>query len=138
MRVACPRRVWSARALCLLAGTAVLAGCHKTPVAPPGTPVVTMANLTNSKDFASYIVTIDSITLTSSTGLLAYPLVAPTIIDLVRLNDLAELVEAPAVPSGTYVAATLTLDFTMADVWVNVNGQPVPALPQHPPGLGAA
>jgi len=136
MRVACPRRVWSARALCLLAGTALLAGCHKSTVAPPGTPVVTMANLTNSKDFASYIVTIDTITLTSNTGLLAYPLVTPTIVDLVRLNDLTELVEAPAVPSGTYVSATLTLDFSTASVWVNVNGQPELASVLTPAGLG--
>ena len=136
MRVACPRRVWSAHALFFLAGIALLAGCHKSTVAPPGTPVVTMANLTNSKDFASYIVTIDSITLTSNTGTLAYPLVTPTIVDLVRLNDLAELVEAPAVPSGTYVSATLALDFSAASVWVNVNGQPQLASVLAPGGLG--
>jgi hypothetical protein len=116
---ALPAAVWGAAVL--------LVGCHSSSINPPGTPVVTMGNLANTSDFASYTVSIDSITLTSSDGTLVTPLVTPEVVDLVKLNSITQLVEAPAVPSGTYTSGTITVDYTSAAVWLNVDGRPVPS-----------
>jgi hypothetical protein len=129
MRVDCPSRTGFARALpAVVWGVAVLlAGCHSSYTPPPGTPVLTMSDLTNSSDFASYVISVDSITLTATDGTLVQPLVTPETIDLVKLNSMTEVVEAPAVPSGTYTSATITLDYAVASIWLNLNGQPVAA-----------
>jgi hypothetical protein len=129
MRVVRSPRTCFARALpAVVWGAAVLlAGCHGNSIAPPGTPVVTMGNLANSSDFASYQVTIDSITLTNSDGTFVTPLVSPEVVNLVKLSSITELVEAPAVPAGTYTAGTITVDYTSAGVWLNNDGPPTRA-----------
>lgn len=129
MRVVRSPRPCFARALpAVVWGAAVLlAGCHSSTVTPPGTPVVTMGNFANSSDFASYTVSIDSITLTGSDGTLVTPLVTPEVVDLSKLNSITELVEAPAVPSGTYTSGTITVDYTSASVWLNLDGPPAPS-----------
>jgi hypothetical protein len=127
MRVVCPPRTCLARVLpAIVWGAAVLlAGCGSSNSNPPGTPVLTMGDLTNSSDFTSYIVAIDSVTLTASDGTLVTPVVTPETVDLVRLNSMTELVEAPAVPSDTYTSATVTVDYSAASIWLNFAGQPV-------------
>ena len=92
-----------------------------------GTAVVTMSDV--SGDFTSYIVNVDAITLTRSDGVIVQPLATPETVDLVKLHDLTELVEAPAVPVGTYTSLALTLDFTAPLIAVNVNGQITTAAP---------
>jgi hypothetical protein len=118
----------SARALTALAwGCAALLGsCGGGSSFAPGTPVITLSD--TSGDFAAYRVAIDSITLTNSNGAVATPLLTPESVDLAALTDLAELLEVPAAPSGTYTSAALTLDYTTASIWVNVNGQAVSAI----------
>jgi hypothetical protein len=125
MTVVRTRRSRSARALSALAWgfTLLLAGCGGGSTTAPGTPVITLSD--TSGDFAAYRVTIDSITLTSTSGTIATPLLTPESVDLAALTDLAELLEVPAASSGTYKSATLTLDYTGASIWVNVNGQAV-------------
>jgi hypothetical protein len=106
---------------------ALLAACHSTTYPPPGTPVVTMSDLNNSGDFLSYIVNIDAIELTASDGTVVTPLVTPETVDLAKFNSMTELVEAPAVPEGTYVSALISLDYTATSyVYFNSNGQPAP------------
>jgi len=63
MTVVPPRRTRCARALpvTVCAAAMVLAACGTSHPPPPGTPVVTMSNLTNSSDFISYIINIDAI-----------------------------------------------------------------------------
>jgi hypothetical protein len=102
----------AARVLQALAGllAALLSSCGGTDVPPPGTPVFSIS-ATNTQ-FASYIVTIDSITLLGTNGTYATLLAVPQTIDLARVSDIAELVEAPAVPSGTYTSATITFDYS--------------------------
>jgi hypothetical protein len=108
--------LWGATALLLIS-------CSKTTQTAPGTPVITMGNLNNSSDFNSYIVTVDSISLTRNDGNVFTPLVTPQTVDFATLNSMTELVEAPAVPSGTYTSATLTVDYSAAPyVHMNVNG----------------
>jgi hypothetical protein len=129
MRVARSRRTRFARALptVLLGVSALLIGCHGNHFAPPGTPVVTIGENINSGDFAGYIVAIDSITLTESNGSIVTLLGTPQTVDLARLTNLSELLEAPALPSGTYTSASLIVDYSAASIWVNINGQAVAA-----------
>ncbi len=127
MTVVRTRRSRSARTLTALVWgfTALLAGCGGRSNSAPGTPVITLSD--TSGDFAAYRVMIDSITLTNTSNAIVTPLLTTESVDLAALTDLAELLEAPAVPSGTYKSATLTLDYTSASIWVNVNGQAVAA-----------
>ena len=105
--------------------TALLAGCGGNSTSAPGTPVITLSD--TSGDFAVYRVGIGSITLTNTNGSVVAPLLSAESVDLAALTDLSELLEVPAVPSGTYKSAALTLDYTSASIWVNVNGQAVAA-----------
>jgi len=107
--------------------TALLAGCGGNSTFAPGTPVITLSG--TSGDFAAYRVAINLITLTATDGTVvsATPRMPPESVDLAELTDLSELLEVPAVPSRTYKSATLTLDYTSASIWVNVNGQAVAA-----------
>ncbi|TLY87685.1 MAG: hypothetical protein E6K35_04240 [Gammaproteobacteria bacterium] len=133
MTVVCTRGSrCSARTLAALAlgFTAPLAGCGNSTSLTLGTPVITLSH--TGSDFAAYRVAIDSITLTDSHGAIV-PLIAQQTtsesVDLATPTDLTELLGAPALPAATYKSATLTLDYTSASIWVNVNGQAVAATP---------
>ena len=115
------RLLWTSCAL-VLGGTALLASCSGYNNISYGTAVVSLSDV--SGDFTSYIVSIDAITLTRSDGVVVEPLATPQTVDLVKLHDLSELVEAPAVPVGTYTTLTLTLDYTAANITLNINGAP--------------
>jgi hypothetical protein len=138
MTVVRPWRTRYRRALrvMLCAAVALLSACSTSHPAPPGTPVITMGNLTNSSDFMSYIINIDAIELTRSDGTVVTPLVTPVTVDLARLNTLSELVEAPAAPEGTYTGAVITLDYSATThVWLNINGATLSAAPNSAAGV---
>ncbi|HEY1875080.1 MAG TPA: hypothetical protein VGG67_11810 [Steroidobacteraceae bacterium] len=143
MTVVPPPRTRSARVLpaAICAAAALLGACHTSTNPPPGTPVVTMSDLTNSGDFMSYIVTIDAIELTRNDGSIVTPFVTPATVDLAGLNSMTELVEAPAVPEGTYTSGLIALDWTRGTgttqpVWLNLNGQTLTASPESMSGTG--
>ena len=139
MTVVPPRQTRFARVRRAAVGGAValLCACSSSHPVPPGTPVITMSDLTNSSEFTSYIVNIDAIQLSRSDGTIVAPLATPQTVDLARLNTIAELVAAPAVPEGTYTAAQITLDYTSTQlVWLNVNGQTLSASPANVSGTG--
>ena len=125
------RLLWTSCAL-VLGGTTLLASCSGYGNITYGTAVVTMSDV--SGEFASYIVNIDAITLTRNDGVLVPVLSQPEAVDLVKLHDLSELVEGPAVPIGTYTTLSLTLDYSAADITVNVNGVPTFVSPLNPSG----
>src|ERR1700745_218638 len=109
--------VWGLTAL-------VAAGCGGSSRTGLGTLVLTLAD--TSGDFASYIVGLESLTLTQSNGQIVTVLAPATaeIVDLVGLTDVGELIEAPPVPAATYTSATVTFGFgNLASVWINGNGQ---------------
>jgi hypothetical protein len=106
---------------------ALLTSCGGYNTVTYGTAVVTLSDV--SGDFTSYIVNVDTITLTRTDGVIVEPLATPQTVDLVKLHELTELVEAPAVPVGTYTSLTLVLDFSAPDITVNVNGQITTASP---------
>jgi len=89
-----------------------------------------MSNLTNSSDFISYIINIDAIELTRTDGTVVTPLAIPLTADLAQLNTMTELVEAPAVPEGTYTSALVALDWSATQlVWYNIDGETLSAAP---------
>jgi hypothetical protein len=113
----------------VLGFSALLAGCGNRSTASPGTPVITLSD--TSGDFATYRVTINSISLTDTNGATWNPIpqMPPESVDLAALTDLTELLGVQAAPPGTYKSATLTLDYNNASIWVNLTGQAVAATP---------
>ncbi len=110
----------------------LLSACGSTSIPPPGTPVLTLTG--SNTRFAGYVVAIDSITFSGANGIYATPLVTPETVDLVTTSNVGEVLAAPAVPSGTYTSATLTLDYTSAAIWVADNDEAVFASPEAPGG----
>jgi hypothetical protein len=129
------RLLWASCALAL-AVPALLASCSGNENISYGTGVVTMSDLSgNFTGFSSYVINIDSITLTRNDGLIIEPLAQPETVDLVKLHDLSEFIEAPAIPVGTYTSITLTLDYSAPFITVDENGVVTTASPLDPAGL---
>jgi hypothetical protein len=83
-------------------------------------------------DFLTYTVDVTSLTLTKADGTVVQALPQRTRVDFARFVDLTEFVTAATIPSGTYVSATLNLDYTNADIQVDDgNGAPVAVLPAN-------
>jgi hypothetical protein len=78
-------------------------------------------------DFLSYTVDVASLKLRRANGTLVETLPGATRIDFAQLVDLTEFFTAATLPNGDYVAATLRLDYTNADITVEQNGAPVAA-----------
>lgn len=77
-------------------------------------------------DFANYTVDVMSLTLTRDNGAQVATLPMQTRIDFSQYTDMSEFLTAAKVPAGVYVAATMTLNYTNADIWVeNEGGDPV-------------
>ncbi len=77
-------------------------------------------------DFAAYAVDVVSLTLTKASGAQVATLPLQTRIDFSQYTDMTEFLTAATVPGGTYVAATMTLDYSNADIWVEDEaGNPV-------------
>jgi len=126
MPVVCPRpRVGAGsilRALVTASFLFLVGSCGNTTFYN-GTPVVVMTG-TNSH-FTSFIVSIDSITLTRDDGNVFNGLSLAEQVDLSRVVDLSQLLEAPAIPTGNYKQGTITLDFSAPIITYDSNGQSV-------------
>ncbi|MGH8201215.1 MAG: hypothetical protein ACREVO_12785 [Steroidobacteraceae bacterium] len=82
-----------------------------------------MVSLTDQPgDFVSYIVNVDSLTLTRSDGTVVQTVPVTTQVDFAQLVSLSEIVSADQIPAGHYVSAALTLDFTNATIVVDTTG----------------
>jgi hypothetical protein len=73
-------------------------------------------------DFLSYSVDVVSMTLEKASGVTVEVMPASTRIDFASYVDLTELVTASLVPPGVYVAGTITLDYSAAEVFVEAAG----------------
>lgn len=81
-------------------------------------------------DFLAYTVDVTSLTLTKANGTVLQTLPQRTRIDFAQLVDLTEFVTGATIPAGTYVSATLLLDYNGADIEVdNGTGTPLKVLP---------
>src|SRR5262245_19509461 len=76
-------------------------------------------------DFLGYTVDVVSLKLRRADGTVVETLPATTRIDFAQYVDLTEFFTSATVPNGTYVGATLRLDFSNADITVEQNGAPV-------------
>jgi hypothetical protein len=131
------RRTLAAWTLCAL-GALTLAGCGSSasgPQPPAATSLpmpsvstsqqscsgcgTAMVSLTDAPgDFVSYIVNVDSLTLTRSDGTVVQTVPVTTQVDFAQLVNLSEIVSAAQIPAGHYVSAALTLDYTNATIVV--------------------
>jgi len=113
------------------------AGCHRnnlnsgygiawvTLTAEPGSAALYTAA---PADFTSYQVTIDSVTLTRNDGAIVTAVSTPEVVDFTQLTNIAELWSATgSVSNGTYLSASITVDYTNAVISVLANGVPTPA-----------
>jgi Domain of unknown function (DUF4382) len=81
---------------------------------------VAMVTLTdNPGDFLTYMVNVDSLTLTRSDGTVVQTVPATTSVDFAQLVDLSEILTAQQVPAGSYTTVTLTLDYNGANIVVD-------------------
>jgi hypothetical protein len=90
-----------------------------------GTAYITLTDADG--DFLSYNVDVVSLTLKRANGALVETLPATTRIDFAQYVDVTEFLTAATVPNGSYIAATMKLDYTNADITVEQNGAPVAA-----------
>ena len=76
-----------------------------------------MVSLTDAPgDFVSYIVQVDSLSLTRSDGTVVQTVPAVSQVDFTQLVNLSEILTADQVPPGSYTSAQLTLDYSKADI----------------------
>jgi hypothetical protein len=113
-------------------GGSGMVGTGGTTTGPAGCSTSTcgMAYLTITDatgDFTSYTVDVTSLRLTKADGAVVETLPVKTRIDFTQLVNVTEFVTAATIPNGDYVSATMTVDYTNAAVFVEVNGVPVQA-----------
>jgi hypothetical protein len=111
------------------AAAVVAAGCHG-----PGNISyygIAWVDVTDEPgDFTSYIITIDSVTLTRNDGVVVTAVGTPEVVDLTQVHNIAELWSSGSIPDGTYTSATVTVDYTSpanggsSVISVMVNGKP--------------
>lgn len=77
-------------------------------------------------DFLTYTVDVTSLTLAKADNTTVQTLPQRTRVDFARAVDLTEFVTGATIPAGTYVSATLNVDYTNADIRVDDGtGNPV-------------
>jgi hypothetical protein len=92
-------------------GTVAAAACGAGTCGP------TVLTVTDAKgDFLSYIVTLDSLQLQTAAGASVETIPAATKVDFAQLVDLTEIISAGQIPAAEYVSATVTLDYTGANI----------------------
>jgi hypothetical protein len=117
----------------LCAATIFAAGCHRNNLTSGyGIAWVTLTD--QPGDFASYIVNVDSITLTRNDTAVVNALTTPETVDFAKLGDLEELWGSATLATGTYVSASIILDYTNAVISVMVGGVPQQAKVVTPAG----
>jgi hypothetical protein len=110
----------------LCAAAIIAAGCHhNNQNSGYGVAWVTLSDTPG--DFTSYIVNVDSVTLTGATYGVITALSTPETVDFTKLDNIAELWSAASIPNDTYGTATIILDYTNANISVMVNGVPTKA-----------
>lgn len=120
-------RLVRALRLCCVGLIALIAGCGGNTNIVYGTAVISVQATNNQ--FLSYQVGIDSITLTRNDGIVVEPLSTPETVDFTKITDIAELLGSPALPTGTYLSASITLDYSVPSIWIDEAGKAVELTP---------
>jgi hypothetical protein len=92
-------------------GTATASACSSSSC---GTSMVTMTDAKG--DFLSYTVNLTSLKLQTAAGASVETMPAVAKVDFAQLVDLTEVISAGQIPAAEYVSATLTLDYTGANI----------------------
>ncbi len=111
---------------CLITLSWLVAACHgnsNNNTSGYGIGWVTVGAVTGPQ-FASYVVNIDSVTMTNTLGNSYSVLTTVEPVDLMKLRDVRELWGNATIPNGTYKSATVVLDYTNAAIQVIVGGVP--------------
>jgi hypothetical protein len=94
-----------------MGGTVAASGCTSMSC---GASMVTMTDAKG--DFLSYTVNLTSLQLQTAAGASVETMPAVTKVDFAQLVDLTEIISAGQIPAAEYVSATLTLDYTGANI----------------------
>ena len=107
-------------ALTLAAAVLVLPACGKTSDMAADSADSNLAiGLTDAMgDFISYNVDVKSLTLTKANGVIVETVPMATTVDFAQYTDMTEFFTAATVPNGAYTGATLTLDYSNANIQV--------------------
>jgi hypothetical protein len=85
-------------------------------------------------DFTSYIVNVDSVTLTGKTVGEITAVSTVETVDFTKLTNISELWASASIPNDTYTQAIITLDYTSAVISVMLNGKSTLATVQDASG----
>jgi hypothetical protein len=103
-----------------------LAACGGSSSSTAGSGTVYVGGTDAPGDFLDYTVTFQSLTLTRQDGTVVNLLPASATVNLADEDSLTDLLTAAVVPSGTYVSAVATIDYSQATIdAVGPNGTPV-------------
>lgn len=110
----------------LCAAAILAAGCHhNNQTSGYGVAWVTLSGTPG--DFTSYIVNVDTVTLTGKTVGTVTAVSAVETVDFTKLRNISELWSTANIPNDTYTSASIALDYTSANISVMVGGVPVKA-----------
>lgn len=110
----------------MCAAAIIAAGCHhRNNTSGFGIAWVTLSDTPG--DFTSYIVNVDSVTLTGKVDGVITAVSAVEAVDFMKLKNISELWDAASVPNDTFTAASIILDYTNANISVMVGGVPTKA-----------
>jgi hypothetical protein len=103
------------------------AGCHNnTQDSGFGVAWVTLTD--EPGDFTSYIITVDSVILQGKVNGLITAVAVPEVVDFTKLVKFSELWSSASIPVDTYLNATITLDYSVAQISVlGADGTPIRA-----------
>lgn len=83
-------------------------------------------------DFASYTVDVLSLTLTKANGAVVETVPVSTRVDFAQYTDMTEFLTIATIPSGRYVKASMVLDYSNAEIFVeNASGDAVQVDPAN-------
>lgn len=114
-----PRWLLALFGLLTLLSLAACSGSGNNAATPPAESGDLAVSLTDAAgDFAAYTVDVVALTLTRGDGAVVSALPRTARLDFSQYVEMSELLTVATVPAGTYVAATMTLDYSNADIRV--------------------
>lgn len=113
-----PRMSWLPLLL-VIGSLFVVSGCqHNSDENSEDNGEVTIELTDAEGDFSTYTVDVLSLTLTRKDNSTVEVLPENTRVDFAQYVEMTELLTSATVPAGTYIAASLTLDYSDADIFV--------------------
>ena len=122
-------------ALCACVFGLLGAGCHHNKFNSGfGVVWTTLSTTDDTGQFASYLVTVESVVLVGKRNGSISAVAVPETVDFTKLTNLSELWATASLPVDTYTSAIITLNYSNAQISVIVNGAPVKVSVVDPSG----